>query len=121
MLRSLRCGVILYGDITITVVGRYYLKQEGSTRLIQPGTVLELRHAPVTGYPNAVEVHGPRGRVGFLPESSHQVLVKQLLTQPEFGKVHCRAVVRGRDVRHDSLDITIEVRVMCALYAATSM
>ena len=114
-------GYILYGDITITVVGRYYLKQEGSTRLIQPGTVLELKHAPVTGYPNAVEVHGPRGRVGFLPESSHQVLVKQLLTQPEFGKVHCRAVVRGRDVRHDSLDITIEVRVMCVLYAASSM
>ena len=43
------------------------------------------------------------------PEGPHQVLVKELLTGLK-SQVHCRAVVHGKDVRHDSLDIAIEVR-----------
>jgi hypothetical protein len=35
--------------------------------------------------------------------------VKELLTGLK-SQVRCRAVVHGKDVRHDSLDIAIEVR-----------
>ena len=102
-------GYILFGEVSITVVGRYFYQHLGSTRHLEPGTVLDLEHTPSKAFPNAVHVRGPNGSVGNLPEGPHQVLVKELLTGRK-SQVHCRAVVHGKDVRHDSLDIAIEVR-----------
>ena len=102
-------GYILFGEVSITVVGRYFYQHLGSTRHLEPGTVLDLEHTPSKAFPNAVHVRGPNGSVGNLPEGPHQVLVKELLTGLK-SQVHCRAVVHGKDVRHDSLDIAIEVR-----------
>ncbi len=70
-----------------------------------------MEHTPSKAFLNAVPVRGPNGSesVGNLPEGPHQVLVKELLTGLK-SQVHCRAVVHGKDVRHDSLDIAIEVR-----------
>jgi hypothetical protein len=102
-------GYILFGEVSITVVSRFFYKCLGSTRVLEPGTVLTLEPTPSTAFPNAVHVRGPHGSVGNLPEGPHLVLVSKLLTDLK-SHVHCRAVVHGKDVRHDSLDAAIEVR-----------
>jgi hypothetical protein len=60
-------GYILFGEVSITVVGRYFYQHLGSTRHLEPGTVLALEHTPSKVFLDAMHVRGPNGSVGNPP------------------------------------------------------